>query len=777
MASDDNYQSVTELRIHGVGGATPEEVLDLPHVELVAGADDAGFFRPQPWIDTGLDWDLEAYSWGGITSRSRSRALWIFLLPFALLNVAGWMQDEAGAGDARQSPRSAMRVALVRMEGLITTAAFTVAIAILTVELIGFRCVSTVGCVDNWLLAPWNWFANDALDGVAIGTAVAALIMTAIATIARSRRRDGKPIRRDPQDPAVRAETTDEGLWFRPDVANGLSLIHLATALSLVSLAGVETAARLAGRTLGVPLVGGSAILLISTIAMLAFGFIPRRAFLAIAAAAGVLVLVTISLIAGLKPDGSVGDGPVLSITAYTVFSAFLVLFVFRWITYLWKRFVAPLLRWGPWSTTTGDPVRSTAVDRDGETEGPDSGTRSDAESPEPLTPFSLGARPAKLVAALRHWAASTWRNQRIVLLSLRAAVPVLGTGIALIVGAGILLRVDETLGTDYPTLVLDRIAVFGLGWIVLTIATATWVWFSNPGRTPRKIATEYAERLGDDAPIDEETDRLWLQRISSAESVAKITDHVETVITVPAVIMFGVIGVTLGVSPGALDWLAALASWVLSLIPVGLIIAFNSLYRSRSFRRTLGIIWDVATFWPKWFHPWAPPSYGEQAVPRLVLRLKHLTANDGYVVVSGHSQGTVVAAAALAQLGEPARQRVAVVTAGSPLTRLYARYFGELFNVDGYRRLAERLGHPGDLAWTNLFRKTDYIGGPVFGDDDDEIHDSPVAYVDIPLLDPHSPEPLMPGDPRPKTLNHSNYYRDPKYRATVERFVQMFRN
>lgn len=53
-----------ELRIHAVGGTTPEILLGHPHPVQVAGDDTAGFYRP-PDSDS-----LEAYSWGGITSRS-----------------------------------------------------------------------------------------------------------------------------------------------------------------------------------------------------------------------------------------------------------------------------------------------------------------------------------------------------------------------------------------------------------------------------------------------------------------------------------------------------------------------------------------------------------------------------------------------------------------------------------------------------------------------------------------------------------------------------------
>ncbi|MGA7272659.1 MAG: hypothetical protein WB239_16415, partial [Acidimicrobiia bacterium] len=86
---DDDHGETIELRVHGVGGASPEELLDVPVTERVAGDPAAGFFRP--WPDVGRRPLLEGYSWGGLTSAARLRALWVLLTPFALANLAGWM--------------------------------------------------------------------------------------------------------------------------------------------------------------------------------------------------------------------------------------------------------------------------------------------------------------------------------------------------------------------------------------------------------------------------------------------------------------------------------------------------------------------------------------------------------------------------------------------------------------------------------------------------------------------------------------------------------------
>ena len=127
---DGSRGNVVELRVHGVSGTPPEELLDRQLVRQVAGDKIAGFYRPRlreewrdrPSNDPGTDSEpystaqeaippplLEGYSWGGLTSGSPSRALWLVLLPFTLINVAPRMRPVPG-DHPQDTPRAARLV-------------------------------------------------------------------------------------------------------------------------------------------------------------------------------------------------------------------------------------------------------------------------------------------------------------------------------------------------------------------------------------------------------------------------------------------------------------------------------------------------------------------------------------------------------------------------------------------------------------------------------------------------------------------------------------------
>ncbi|MCW2665337.1 MAG: hypothetical protein JWN57_299, partial [Frankiales bacterium] len=197
--------------------------------------------------------------------------------------------------------------------------------------------------------------------------------------------------------------------------------------------------------------------------------------------------------------------------------------------------------------------------------------------------------------------------------------------------------------------------------------------------------------------------------------------------------------------------------------------------------RRTVGIIWDLGTFWPRAAHPLAAPCYSERVVPELHDRMRFLLGQGYHLVLSAHSQGTVIAAAALLQMpdGELC-QRAGLLTYGSPLRRLYRTYFPAYFGDEAVQRLCERLhcqqaDVPG-AAWRNLYRGTDPIGGPVFaaaGPDPHPLPQDPAEAVgwspDWQLVDP--PTLAVPAYDivLPAPRGHSGYWHDPAFGLALD--------
>ena len=72
--------------------------------------------------------------------------------------------------------------------------------------------------------------------------------------------------------------------------------------------------------------------------------------------------------------------------------------------------------------------------------------------------------------------------------------------------------------------------------------------------------------------------------------------------------------------------------------------------------RRTIGVLWDVGTFWPRSYHPLSPPCYTERAVPSCSAGCGGCTTTAEQVMLVAHSQGSVLATAALVQPGSGLR-------------------------------------------------------------------------------------------------------------------------
>lgn len=236
---------------------------------------------------------------------------------------------------------------------------------------------------------------------------------------------------------------------------------------------------------------------------------------------------------------------------------------------------------------------------------------------------------------------------------------------------------------------------------------------------------------LPDPCPDREPIPAHWSRSVRKAQGTARIIHKIDlvlvalaatTVIVSLVLLLPRVHGASLGRPPWrwTLDSPAATgigyraAAWFLPASTVFVLVRVRKAARDNRLRRFFGQAWDVLTFWPRRFHPFAVRPYSHIAIPELQRDMDDLRREHGRLVVSAHSQGAVLAVAALLPMQD--LRGIRLVTYGSPVGTLYRRGFPAYFNDEMVAQLSDRLRGAGGENWHNFYRLTDPIGGPVFG-------------------------------------------------------------
>ncbi|MFE2530357.1 hypothetical protein [Streptomyces sp. NPDC059371] len=748
-----------ELLVHGVGGTTPEEMLNDPRTVRITGDATAAVFRRAD--DTDAEERpgdprggpvREAYVWCNLTSGDGARALWLLLLPFMVVNLAHWMRP-ASHGHGRTVRLYGL---LVRLAGLTLTVLLVAAACEVALDLAAWQCAGTRLCVRNhsWLgfLSPdrpdAGWWSRPGRR-----LALAALVPAALTTLLwyLSHRTWSAY---ESQRPLARAAEADDetdgtglgrpGFWYGRRLVARLRAAHTAAGFLTVAAAVGSPAAHHDRAP------GGSAVL--ETLGGL----------LNATLVAGGAVVLWVVCRRG-RSENRIDHGRDLALVRRLPLGA-VALLVLTLVYAGWSR-----PHWQSSGRLAGDAtfggltlvqgllvIALCVVARALYRTAPqvvDPGRTADG-APGPRTAMRGFAGPA---------------------------VAMLGCALGGVMSGGVSQRVADWLdGTRHsipgpPVLLtwqasaIPPLLVVLLSLVVL-LARRTW---RLRRREMSAVEREYA---------GEPRDSARTRRIASTRAMAALTDRAPLMIGVlsSVTLLLGACALAgalaTGDTPseaargangfvhGAAETAQALGSWLIGLGFILFVTWGRRAYKDPAARRTIGILWDVGTFWPRAAHPFAPPCYAERAVPDLTWRMATWTrATGGRLVLSGHSQGSVLAAAAAWQLKPSVRGRIALLTYGSPLERLYGRWFPAHFGPAALASL-----HRDVASWRNLYRRTDPIGGPVRlpGDCGPEVDHEPLKD---PLAYGRTDRQPLPAP----VLGHSDYQADPVFAAERELLLE----
>ncbi len=797
-------ERVTELRIHGVSGSDGPTMLEHPTALQVAGDTITGFLRR--WNPGGegrpsVPWKLEAYSWGGLTEQPLASASWLVLAPFMMYNLAHFMlPEEPGPGPdgptrpAEAAPGAAANPepaapgprpvaprarpgrghrtadAVLRLLALAATVQFTTAIATVTVSTVAWQAAGHPGALPQWM----SWYA-DRLPGwrvaialISVGAVVALLWVISVVTANRYEARTSR------SRPEARGnwQLTEPGFWKGVLLVRRQRAIHAAAALAAAAL--------LVAHPAGHPAWAQRAALFFSAVVL---------------AAAAVAITLPVSgrhnvTIAGGGPDKDTPVG--------------------WWCWVILAAAVAAIVGTAAvsgWTDQSADPQQRVFPG---------------------LSGFLLSLLIAQLALLIVFGVA-------VAVLARRAPAggegfqPYLGGQLATVIAllafllgglltAAINLGVAGLLGTAVPGRLLlppvpgnalyvpwpvyaSGAAAVGMlagglvaGVILYLRYRKNWKLFNGPaGADPPLVTGDYGSDATAAAPKNG-------RKLAKAWAVGLIADDAARIVAWLVggglIVLAGVEIVALvtaaqasrlHITAGLLHQIATVISLLTVALAGYLVGLLRAAYSNPAQRKTIGALWDVATFWPRAVHPFAPPCYGERAIPEVVDRVLllmgpnvpgqalpgqreladqyRLTVECGPVLLTGYSQGSIIAPAVAAQLPLEVLEGpdFALLTLACPARRLYGRAFPAYFGRQHLDELRRLLSHGGRPRWRNAVRRSDYIGSWIFSPPQPErTREYLEEHLDQLCWDPVVLAPDTEPTP-PPIHRHSGWWPDPR--------------
>jgi hypothetical protein len=821
-------EPVTELRIHGVSGSDGPTMLEHPAALQVAGDTVTGFYRR--WSPDGggrpsVPWKLEAYSWGGLTEKPLASASWLLLAPFMMYNVAYFMLPPgAAAGDpatVAAQPVPHLRRGwghwiagmLLRLLALAATVQFVGAAALVAVSTVAWEAAGRAGMLPSWMGWYGDWTAGwrVALALAAVAVVIGALGWVSVTTASKYEARTS----------AARAELnavwplTQPGFWKGQALVGRQRKVHVGAACASVALIAALPPDRPAAAR-WVAVIFAAVVLALAAISIV----------LPIASRHEVTMVQGGRLQDG-KPRGGRADGWCWGVLAAGI--AALVL----------------------------TAVVSGATDR---RRGPQTGALPG------LTGFLavllavqvvLLVTLAVTVVVLARRARPSGGDGEVAPYlggGLTALIAVLGFVLGGLLSAVISIGVTRLLGTPVPSgfrFAIPPSDALAVPWPVYAFAAAPVGLLVGAviaailvfARYRRRCAAFQARAAGGPSPVaaayaaataaapggtgDDPGYVRHRAAIAKAWALALVTDDVPLVTALAVgvstvLVLAAELAAAIAAGPdghpallaGWWHGLATLTALVGILVAGWLVTLLRMAYSDATSRKTIGALWDVATFWPRAVHPLAPPCYGERAVPEVVDRIRlltgHITADGddaayqhalagqpdlgrtegltvppGPLLLTGYSQGSIIAPAVIAQLPAKVLGNVALLTLACPAQRLYGRAFPAYFSRRQLAALAELLeaittpGQPPQpdqpaRRWKNLRRKTDYIGSWIFAEPEPRLSQADLQdNVDQPCWDPVILVPDANPTP-PPTHRHSYWWQDPRTGELGKHLVEL---
>jgi hypothetical protein len=812
-------QAVTELRIHGVSGSDGPTMLEHPAALQVAGDSVTGFYRR--WSPDGggrlsVPWKLEAYSWGGLTERPLASASWLLLAPFMMYNIAYFMlppDDSAAVVDQpvphlRRGKGHSIAGMLLRLLALAATVQFVSAVALVALSTVAWQAAGRAGMLPGWMGWYGDWTAGwrVALALAAVAVIIAVLWWVSVTTASKYETRTSTAR----TDLNALWPLTQPGFWKGQVLVGRQRAVHAAAACASAALiaalpAGRPAAARWVAVILAAVALAAAACLIVSPMTSrhevtLAQGGRPEGSRAGWwcwgVLAAALAALITAAVVGGWtdrRHGSQTGALPGLTDFLAALLAVQAALLVMLTVT------VVVLARRAP------------------------------APGGEERVPPYLGGGLTALIAVLGFSLGG--------LLSAVISIGVtrlLGTPVPS--GFRFAIAPSDALAVPWPTYAFAGALA---GMLVGGVAAAILLFVRYRGRCagfqartagePSEVAAAYAASTagGTGSKGDDAAYARHRASIAGAWAVALVTDDAPVVTALAVgggiiVVLAAEIAAAVGAGParhpamlaGWWHGLATLTALVGILLAGWLVTLLRQAYTNSARRKTIGALWDVGTFWPRAVHPLAPPCYAERAVPEIVDRIRlltgefgsepddvaclhaqagqpdlprtrGLTVRPGPLLLTGYSQGSVIAPAVVAQLPAEVLRSVALLTLACPARRLYGRAFPAYF---GWRQLATLAGlldasttpdRPPEAGrphrrWKNLCRRSDYIGSWIFAEPLPRLSQADLRdSIDQPCWDPvilvqdANPNP-------PPTHRHFQWWQDPRTNEVGAHLVRL---